>query len=33
VEQNVELAVDIADCAYVLDQGAVVYHAAARPAG
>ena len=27
VEQNVQLALDIA---YVLDQGAVVYHAAAR---
>jgi branched-chain amino acid transport system ATP-binding protein len=29
VEQNVELALDIADRAYVLDQGAVVYHGAA----
>jgi branched-chain amino acid transport system ATP-binding protein len=29
VEQNVELALDIADRAYVLDQGAVVYHATA----
>jgi branched-chain amino acid transport system ATP-binding protein len=30
VEQNVELALDIADRAYVLDQGAVVYHATAK---
>jgi len=29
VEQNVEPALDIADRAYVLDQGAVVYHATA----
>lgn len=30
VEQNVELALDIADRAYVLDQGAVVYEATAN---
>src|SRR6267154_4114076 len=30
VEQNVELALDIADRAYVRDQGAVVHHATAR---
>jgi branched-chain amino acid transport system ATP-binding protein len=30
VEQNVELALDIADRAYVLDQGAVVYQATAQ---
>jgi branched-chain amino acid transport system ATP-binding protein len=30
VEQNVELALEIADRAYVLDQGAVVYHATAK---
>jgi branched-chain amino acid transport system ATP-binding protein len=30
VEPNAELALDAADRAYVLDQGAVVYHAAAR---
>ena len=29
VEQNVDLALDIADRAYVLDQGSVVYHGAA----
>ena len=29
VEQNVDLALDIADHAYVLDQGSVVYHGAA----
>ena len=30
VEQNVELALDVADRAYVLDQGAVVYQATAN---
>jgi branched-chain amino acid transport system ATP-binding protein len=30
VEQNVDLALDIADRAYVLDQGSVVYHGPAR---
>jgi branched-chain amino acid transport system ATP-binding protein len=30
VEQNVELALDIADRAYVLDQGTVVHQATAK---
>jgi branched-chain amino acid transport system ATP-binding protein len=30
VEQNVELALDIADRAYVLDQGSVVHHDTAK---
>jgi branched-chain amino acid transport system ATP-binding protein len=30
VEQNVELALDIADRAYVLDQGSIVHHATAQ---
>lgn len=30
VEQNVELALDIADRAYVLDQGAIVHHDTAK---
>jgi branched-chain amino acid transport system ATP-binding protein len=30
VEQNVELALEIADRAYVMDQGAVVHHATAK---
>ncbi len=30
VEQNVELALDIADRAYIVDQGVIVHHATAQ---
>ena len=33
VEQNVELALDIADHAYVIDQGVVAHQASARSFG